>query len=238
LKRNSFDAKETHKQDILWDVMAEWAASLIGNRIAHVVVTSDNSQATKPLTKGASADSAMLVKYLPGSRSLAMPTKQLNMIHLTDASAQVRTQKLPRAENFPDIALRSQSALQYVSSKLEEVGKANLVNDKTSEAISILGGRLTDLETLVQKVRSGLEIPEAVDDIVNRSQTEIRKSIFGDDSEDRKDSPWTQAEAWYLVKTLSKEDDVGAFQYPFSAIFLLFSRLNAERGKLLTGRLR
>jgi hypothetical protein len=49
---NRFDSKEGHKQAVLWDVMADWAATLVNNRIAHVVVTSDNAQATKSLTKG------------------------------------------------------------------------------------------------------------------------------------------------------------------------------------------
>jgi RNA12 protein len=84
-----------------------------------------------------------------------------------------------------------------------------LITDDSSRSISVLGGRLTDLETLVQKVRSGLDIGEAVDDIVSRSQTEIQKSVFGDDDfEEGRKYPWTHAQAWFLVKQLSKQDDV------------------------------
>jgi RNA12 protein len=54
-----FDSKEGHKQSALWEVMADWAATLVANRIAHVIVTSDNAQATKSLTKGPSGFSVV-----------------------------------------------------------------------------------------------------------------------------------------------------------------------------------
>lgn len=47
--------------------------------------------------------------------------------------------------------------------KLKEYGKEELVEQANRDAIARLGGRLTDLETLIQKMRSGATADEAVD---------------------------------------------------------------------------
>jgi hypothetical protein len=57
----------------------------------------------------------------------------------------------------------SENALQYVQKKLKEYGKEDLLKNSNQNAIERLGGRLTDLETLIQKMRGGASIDEAVD---------------------------------------------------------------------------
>lgn len=47
--------------------------------------------------------------------------------------------------------------------KLKEYGKEDLVEMANRDAIARLGGRLTDLETLIQKMRGGATANEAVD---------------------------------------------------------------------------
>lgn len=92
-----------------------------------------------------------------------------------------------------------------------------------------IGGRMIDLETvsmpglhptgkkmlttspspqLVYKVRTGMTLSEAVDDIINRNVIELRKSAFGDDSEDAKSLPWTRAQAWKVVSALAEKGEV------------------------------
>ena len=58
-------------------------------------------------------------------------------------------------------------------------------------------------------MRSGLTVEEAVDDIVVRGVSELRKNAFGDDIEDAKNLPWTREQAWILMKQLSKQPEVG-----------------------------
>lgn len=48
----SFDTREGAGRAVLWDALAEWAATLVENRIAHVVFTSDSIVVSKSLTKG------------------------------------------------------------------------------------------------------------------------------------------------------------------------------------------
>lgn len=52
---------------MLWDALAEWAATLVENNVAHVVFTSDNVVVPKSLQK-------------------AMPSKPVSQIALLDAS--------------------------------------------------------------------------------------------------------------------------------------------------------
>ena len=63
---------------------------------------------------------------------------------------------------------------------------------------------------LVHKMRSGMSAEEAVDDIVTRSVSELRKNAFGDDIEDAKSLLWTREQAWSLMKQLSRQSEVSA----------------------------
>ncbi|KAL7421170.1 mitochondrial escape protein 2 [Cryptotrichosporon argae] len=58
-------AQKTAKGD-LWNVLAEWGASLVENQVAHVIVVTEGPTATKALTK-------------------ALPAKPLNSVSLADA---------------------------------------------------------------------------------------------------------------------------------------------------------
>lgn len=61
---------------------------------------------------------------------------------------------------------------------------------------------------LIHKIRSGMTVKEAVDDIVARGVSELRKSAFGDDAEDAKNLPWSREQAWILMKQLAKKPEV------------------------------
>ncbi|KAM0751298.1 hypothetical protein T439DRAFT_313608 [Meredithblackwellia eburnea MCA 4105] len=164
-----FATKGEAKQEVLWDVLAEWAAVLVENQVAHVIFTSDSVTLTKPLAK-------------------ALPNKPFSSIQLNDASPE--------------------SAIQYVESKLSEGGATVSLSDADRPHISKLGGRQTDLELLVQKVRAGLRLDEAVDDLIAKNATELRKSFFGDDDEEAKGLKWTREQAYTLTKGLSKHDEL------------------------------
>lgn len=55
-----------------------------------------------------------------------------------------------------------------------------------------------------------MTVEEAVDDIVLRGVSELRKNAFGDDIEDAKNLAWTREQAWILMKQLSKQSEVRA----------------------------
>lgn len=56
-----------------------------------------------------------------------------------------------------------------------------------------------------------MTVQEAVDDIVTRGVSELRKSAFGDDAEDAKNLAWSREQAWILMKLLSKKSEVRQF---------------------------
>jgi hypothetical protein len=74
-------------------------------------------------------------------------------------------------------------------------------------------------EQLIHKVRSGMKVDEAVEDIISRGVVELRKNAFGEDSEDSKSLPWSRHQAWKVLKMLSKTPEVGYYEtlvdFPF-----------------------
>lgn len=49
---------------------------------------------------------------------------------------------------------------------------------------------------------------DAVEDIVRRGVSELRKNAFGDDMEDAKALPWTREQAWAVLRALSSANEV------------------------------
>lgn len=97
--------------------------------------------------------------------------------------------------------------------------------------IDRLGGRASDLESvsndfrsyihisfnlsqLMHKVRSGMTVEDAVNDIITRGVSELRKNAFGDDAEDAKNLAWSREQAWAIMKQLAKRSEVRLRQFP------------------------
>ncbi|KAJ6500400.1 RNA12 protein-domain-containing protein [Mycena sanguinolenta] len=173
----NFAARGSNRDDI-YDVLAEWAASLVENQLAHVVVMSDNRENYKRLTK-------------------ALPSKPLNTIALYDADAS--------------------SALAFVKRKLKDADINLEYSREQVASVEKLGGRATDLESLIHKVRNGATVEDAVEDIIHREVSEVRKKAFGDDAEDAKNLHWSREQAWSLFKQLSKK-----LELPYHEVLLDF----------------
>ncbi|KAH0584119.1 hypothetical protein H2248_009688 [Termitomyces sp. 'cryptogamus'] len=153
----------------LLNVLAQWAAILAENQVAHVIVMSDNRENAKYLAK-------------------ALPSKPLSLIALSDAD--------------------SRSSISFVRQKLRD---ADIDVDLTSNQIVYverLGGRSSDLESLVHQIRNGQPVEDAVENIISRGVAELRKSAFGDDVDDAKSLLWTREQAWTVLKLLSGRNEV------------------------------
>ncbi|KAK0228223.1 RNA12 protein-domain-containing protein [Armillaria fumosa] len=173
--------------DELLSVLATWAARLSEHQIAHVIVVSDNRENMKNLTKGNDRikDEHLCTDF---STLLALPSKPLNLIALDDAD--------------------TASALAFVKEKLKDADIDLQFSPVQTTYLERLGGRSSDLETLIHKVRNGQQIEEAVEDIINRGVGEIQKSAFGDDEDDAKLLPWTREQAWIVVKKLANQPEI------------------------------
>ncbi|KAF7974077.1 hypothetical protein HWV62_13499 [Athelia sp. TMB] len=129
----------------------------------------------------------------------ALPSRPLNSIALSDADAD--------------------TALSFVTQKLKDAGIEQSFNAEETAYLERLGGRASDLDSLIRKVQSGQNVREAVLDIISRGVGELRKNAFGDDAEDAKSLPWSQEQAWRVLKQLSIKEEVPyhdlLIQFPF-----------------------
>ncbi|OXM81077.1 exonuclease [Cryptococcus neoformans Bt63] len=205
-------AQKTAKGD-LWNVLAEWGASLVENKVAHVIVVTEGPTATKALTR-------------------ALPAKPLNTVGLADADevnalAYVRDKLRPHtAATTTTTTSNSTSTADdgIASQKPGSDPKAYTLSPEDSAQIAKLGGRMVDLENLVYKVRTGSKIKDAVDDIILRNVVELRKAAFGDDSEDAKALQWTRAQAWKVVSDLANKGEI-----PYNKMLQEFPFKGAEQ---------
>ncbi|KAJ8325077.1 mitochondrial escape protein 2 [Batrachochytrium dendrobatidis] len=95
-----------------------------------------------------------------------------------------------------------ETALAYVHRRLPELDTKSLW-----PSIEPLGGRLHDLDLLIQKIHAGLTPTDAFDDILHRSVTELRKIGLNEEA-DKSKHEWNDVQFWKIVQMLSKFDEV------------------------------
>jgi hypothetical protein len=83
--------------------------------------------------------------------------------------------------------------------------------NQLDECIDSLGGRLTDLEFLARRIKTGETPKKAIREIVEQSASEILKMflIGQDDSSTRK---FTSEQAWFVIKSLAAAES-GTLRY-------------------------
>ncbi|KAG6811871.1 hypothetical protein H0H92_005447 [Tricholoma furcatifolium] len=141
------------------------------------------------------SDNRENAKYL----AKALPSKPLSSIVLSDADPG--------------------SSVSFVKQKLLDVDIKTNFTPKQVAYVERLGGRASDLEILVHRVRNGLTVEDAVESIIARSVVELRKNAFGDDVDVAKSLPWTREQVWVVLKLLSKREEIPyhelLFEFPF-----------------------
>lgn len=172
-----------HKHEektLVYDKIAEWAANTVLNNIAHVIFLTNDSAYSKPLAK-------------------ALPDRVFRTISLGDLEHDV-------AKNFILSRLAEDDSDKKKKKKTSEEVKPAKPVDLTGldDSIRTLGGRLTDLEFLARRLRTGQSPQQAVDDIVTESATDIvRMFLLGkpSDSDNRK---FSTQQAWHVIKSLGE----------------------------------
>ena len=124
------------------------------------------------------------------------------MRHAADPSTplSVQVQEVSLSDADTDSAL--EFVLNSVSASVKEQMSTEL-KDETMEAVSILGGRYSDLLSLVRQLESGASPMEAAEEIVNQSIGIVKSLMFSDG----KDTRWNRTQLW---QTLSMLVDVHA----------------------------
>ncbi|KAL6919637.1 hypothetical protein ACHAP8_002585 [Fusarium lateritium] len=188
------------ENSIIYDKIAEWAATAVQNNVAHVIFLTTDTAYSKPLDK-------------------ALPDRLFRTVSLGDLAPEV-------AKNFVLSRLKDQLADDEKARK--ELGddappaKAPIPRTNMMEldqCIETLGGRLTDLEFLARRLRTGQSPKQAMEEIVSETATDIvRIYLLGkpSDIEGKKFSP---QQAWHLVKSLAKNPKLRYNEVVLSAPF-------------------
>ncbi|KAF7544595.1 hypothetical protein G7046_g9755 [Stylonectria norvegica] len=183
---------KNEEKSIVYDKLAEWAASVVQNNIAHVIFLTTDSAYSKPLAK-------------------ALPDRVFRTVSLGDLAPDV-------AKNYVIGRLKDQQADNDSKAENEEklpIKQLNLAD--LDGCIQTLGGRLTDLEFLSRRLRTGQTPKEAVDEIVSESATDIVRMFLLGKTSDSDDKKWSTEQAWHLIKSLAKTPSLRYNERPWIA---------------------
>ena len=180
---------KSQEYNVVYDKISEWAAGLTTANVAHVVFLTNDVSFSKSLSK-------------------ALPDRVFRQIALGDCS--------------PEVAKRF--VINHLDADADEGGgpekkpKPSEMREDLAElddCISTLGGRLTDLEFLARRIKTGETPKKAVREITEQSASEILK-MYILDSSPRK---WSPEQAWLLVKSLAHAESLRYNELLLSDIF-------------------
>ena len=176
-----------HKSDetganLVYDKLAEWGARLTSSNIAHVIFLTTDVSFSKSLSK-------------------ALPDRVFRQITLGDCTPEVAKKMVIRHLDA-DSEETSEEENEDGTKKLTPSQRRSDL-DELDSVIQVLGGRLTDLEFLSRRIKSGESPGSAVRQIIEQSASEILKMYLLDIGEGRK---WTPQQAWLLIKQLAANE--------------------------------
>lgn len=161
------------------------AARLTTTNIAHVIFLTNDVAFSKSLSK-------------------AMPDRVFRQISLSDCSPEVAKRFVIThldADVEDDPAPKDGSPKKLPSKHREDLGELDT-------CINLLGGRLTDLEFLARRIKTGETPTKAVNEIIDQSASEILKMyIFGAEDEGG-NRQWNSEQAWMLIKELAQKESL------------------------------
>ncbi len=180
---------KSQENNVVYDKISEWAAGLTTANVAHVIFLTNDVSFSKSLSK-------------------ALPDRVFRQIALGDCS--------------PEVAKRF--VINHLDADADDGGgpekkpKPSEMREDLAElddCISTLGGRLTDLEFLARRIKTGETPKKAVQEIKEQAASEILK-MYILDSSPRK---WTPEQAWLLVKQLAESESLRYNELLLSDIF-------------------
>jgi hypothetical protein len=205
---------KNNESSIVFEKVAEWAAGLVANNIAHVIFLTNDTAYSKSLSK-------------------ALPDRVFRQVALGDLSPDVAKKfiisRLEEEDNHLDAAQKGKEDSEEPS---EEAKRTNL--SELDGSIELLGGRLTDLEFLARRLKSGQSPKKAVEEIVNQSATEIVKMyLLGSKGYSESDEKkWSSEQVWYLIRTLAEKESLRYNEVLLSNTFASSTTTEAANGEL------
>lgn len=168
---------KNEESSVVYDKLAEWAAGLTTANIAHIIFLTNDISYSKSLSK-------------------ALPDRVFRQIALGDITPQV-------AKKFVITHLDSQDDPSGGTRKLSADQRREDLSELDG-CIETLGGRLTDLEFLARRLKTGQTPKMAVQEIIEQSASEILKMYLMTGENGAR--TWSTEQAWYLIKALAESE--------------------------------
>ncbi|KAI4218820.1 MAG: hypothetical protein LQ349_008561 [Xanthoria aureola] len=171
---------KSQESNIVYDKISEWAASLTTGNVAHVIFLTNDVSFSKSLSK-------------------ALPDRVFRQVSLGDCSPEV-------AKRFVVNHLNADADEGSQGEKKSPPSESRQDLGELDGCIDILGGRLTDLEFLARRIKTGETPNKAVQQIIDQSASEILKMYIldiGTSSGNGSSRSWTPEQAWLLIKSLA-----------------------------------
>ncbi|RSL90218.1 hypothetical protein CEP51_000820 [Fusarium floridanum] len=189
---------KNEENSIIYDKIAEWAATVVQNNVAHVIFLTTDSAYSKPLAK-------------------ALPDRLFRTVSFGDLAPEV-------AKNFVLSRLKDQIAAeekvrQEEGDDAEKRPMPRLNMMELDQCIDTLGGRLTDLEFLARRLRTGQSPKEAMEEIVSETATDIVRMFLLGKPSDIEGKKFSSQQAWHLIKSLAQNPNLRYNQILLSAPF-------------------
>ncbi|KAI8090206.1 RNA12 protein-domain-containing protein [Gilbertella persicaria] len=165
------------------------------------------------------AKNAKLWEELAEWASLLIENEIAHVVFVSSNAGVMKTlgKALP-GKSFSSIAL-SDAPLEMAMSFINKQLGSEVEDPELPRIVSALGGRLTELELLVQKMKMKMDACTAFEDIVARNLIEIRKYGFGDSSDDSTKLDWTAHQFWTIVKLLTQKKSINYDEIKWSSSF-------------------
>ncbi|KAF2156025.1 hypothetical protein K461DRAFT_220996 [Myriangium duriaei CBS 260.36] len=167
---------------IIYDKLSDWAASLVTSNVAHVIFLTHDVSFSKSLAK-------------------AMPDRVFRTIPLSDCSEDAARRYVINHLDFDAPEVDTEDGIKKLTPSQQRKDLAEL-----NDVLPVLGGRLTDLEFLARRIKTGETPRKATREIVEQAASEIQKLFLAASNEEHR--TWTCPQAWYLVKQLAGSESL------------------------------
>lgn len=199
---------KSEETGIIYDKLSEWAAALVQANIAHVVFMTSDTSYSKPLSK-------------------SLPDRVFRTIALGDLSPDVAKKFVMShfVQPKPSKGRRGEEDEKADDSQPDHKQDFR----ELDEVIEVLGGRLTDLEFLARRMKTGQSPRQAVQEIIDQSASEIIKLYLLPNKGDRK---YSTEQAWFLIKQIAKKESLRYNEVLLSNTFASSMSPGVENGEM------
>lgn len=178
---------KSQENSVVYDKVAEWAANLTTANIAHVIFLTTDVSFSKSLSN-------------------ALPDRVFRTISLGDVPPEVAKKYV--LDHISTDVNDSQAGAVAGQGGDKRISQLDARPDlkELDGCIATLGGRLSDLEFLARRIRSGETPNRAVHEIIEQSASEILKMYLLDIDTTKRS--WTATQTWHLIKMLADNDQI------------------------------